>query len=382
MSAKIIRIVGAGPAGLAAAIAVGRLGYRAYVDERRADVGLRFHGDFQGLENWTTHEDVLAEIAALGVQPEFRHKAYREVVVFDPTGVARVYRSEQPLFYLVTRGNVSGSLDSALKRQAVAAGAELHFDSPAARLPEGGIVTEGPHRADAIAAGYLFETDMADAAYAALSDELAPKGYAYLLICNGRGTLASCLFDDFHRERDYVERCRVFFEEHTGVRLKNPRRFGGGGNFSLPRRAHKGTILYAGEAAGFQDPLFGFGMRWALLSGAAAGHAIASGEIAMYEAFWKRRLRDYYQTSATNRWLYAQLGNRGYRTMLHRHADAGDIREFMHRAYAPRLWKRLLYKAVLGYREHSVLTVEDGCDCTWCRCRRHEMIDKYSDRLA
>lgn len=369
----VIEISGAGPAGLAAALAVGRLGLRACIYERRADVGLRFHGDFQGLENWTTEGDVLEEIATFGVEPEFEHKAYWEVVVFDPTGVGRSYRSAQPLFYLVTRGSGIGTLDSTLKRQALEAGAELHLNSPVIRFPQGGIVTEGPHRADAIAAGYLFETDMADAAYAALSDDLAPKGYAYLLICNGKGTLASCLFADFHHEHAYVERCRAFFAEKVGVRMQNPRRFGGSGNFSLPSRVHKGGILYAGEAAGFQDPLFGFGMRWALLSGAAAGRALASGDVRMYEAFWKHRLRDYYQTAATNRWLYARLGDRGYGSVLRRHAGNANVREYLRRAYAPSLWKKFWYQAVLDHRGKPVLAVEDGCDCTWCRCRRHGM---------
>ena len=207
-----IEISGAGPAGLAAAIAARKLGLSAIVYERRADVGSRFHGDFQGLENWTTEGDVLTELAALGVEPVFEHKAYREVVVFDPSGIDRTYRAKQPIFYLVVRGNNFGTLDSELKRQAMALGVKLNFNSRVTHFPQGGIVTEGPHRADAIAAGYLFETDMADAAYAALSDNLAAKGYAYLLVCNGQGTLASCLFADFHNEHDYVERCRNFFE--------------------------------------------------------------------------------------------------------------------------------------------------------------------------
>lgn len=368
-----IEISGAGPAGLAAAITISKLGHKARIYERRADVGFRFHGDFQGLENWTAEVDVLEEIAALRVEPEFDHKAYREVVVFNASGVDRIYRANQPLFYLVTRGNSTGTLDSALKQQALAAGVEICFGSPATHFPEGGIVTEGPHRADAIAAGYLFDTDMADGAYAVLSDALAPKGYAYLLVCNGRGTLASCLFDDFHHEHAYVERCRTFFEEHVGVRMQNPRRFGGSGNFSLPKRAHKGGILYAGEAAGFQDPLFGFGMRWALLSGAAAGRAMANDDVKMYETFWKRRLRDYYQTAATNRWLYARLGDRCYNAVLRRFPDTGDVRDYLRRAYAPHLLKRLWYRLVLEHKQSAVLTVEEGCDCTWCRCRRHEM---------
>ncbi len=63
----VIEISGAGPAGLAAALTVTAAGQRARVYERRSDVGGRFHGDFQGLENWTTDIDVLEELASLGI---------------------------------------------------------------------------------------------------------------------------------------------------------------------------------------------------------------------------------------------------------------------------------------------------------------------------
>jgi len=365
-----IEISGAGPAGLAAALAVAAVGRQARVYEKRADVGWRFHGDFQGLENWTTREDVLEELATLGVEAGFEHTPVRELTVFDPAGRARTLRSQQPLFYLVRRGGESGTIDEALKRQVLAAGVEIRFRTPVTRFPNGGIVTEGPHRADAIAAGYLFETDMADGIYAAVSERLARCGYAYLLVDRGRGTLATCLFDDFHNERDYLERCLAFFDRHVGLRMNEPRRFGGSGNFGLPHSARKGGILYAGEAAGFQDPLFGFGIRWAVLSGAAAGRALAQGKPEGYERFWKRRLRAWHETAATNRWFYERLGDRGYAAMLRSFPAGGDVRDWVHRAYAPRLWKRAWYRLVMARRHEPLLNPHAGCDCTWCRCRR------------
>jgi len=212
---------------------------------------------------------------------------------------------------------------------------------------------------------------MADGIYAAVSDYLAPKGYAYLLVNRGRGTLATCLFDDFHNERKYLERCVAFFDDKIGVRMDNPRRFGGSGNFSLPRKARKGNILYAGEAAGFQDPLFGFGIRWAILSGAAAGRALATGNPGRYEQVWKRRLRSYHKAAATNRWFYNRLGNRGYSLTLRRFPNGGDVRDWVNRAYAPRLWKRAWYHLTASRRVTPLLNLHEGCDCTWCRCKRH-----------
>ncbi len=366
-----IEISGAGPAGLAAALAIARAGRAACVYERREDVGKRFHGDFQGLENWTTDTDVLDELGSLGVEAGFDYTPFREVTCFSPDGRPREFHSAQPLFYLIRRGSEAGCLDMAMKQQALDAGVEIRFGKKLDRLPAGGIVTQGPRRADAIAAGYLFETDMADGAYAAISDQLAPKGYAYLLICKGRGTLASCLFDDFHNERHYLEECVEFFTEKVGVSMNNPRRFGGGGNFSLPRTARKGNILYAGESAGFQDPLFGFGIRWALISGAEAGRALVDDDPARYERVWKKRLRAYHQTAATNRWFFDRLGDRGYALALRKYGQEQDVRDWMKKAYAPRLWKRAWYYAVASRRNKPLLSVHEDCDCTWCRCERH-----------
>ncbi len=370
-AAAVIDVSGAGPAGLGAALAIVKAGGRARVHERRQDVGSRFHGDLQGLENWTTETDVLEELEQLGVAADFDYTPFHEVICFGPGGIERRVRASQPLFYLLRRGSDEGTLDQALKQQALSAGVKIRFNETISRLPEGGIVTEGPHRADAIAAGYLFDTDRADAAYAVVSEQLAPGGYAYLLICGGRATLATCLFRNFHQERRYLQRCVGFFTEQVNIHLNAPRRFGGSGNFGIPKRVRKDNIIYAGEAAGFQDPLFGFGIRWAMLSGAAAGLALARGQPTDYEAFWKRRLRNYHKTAACNRWIYNRLGDRGYYQLLRRYPENLDIRERMHHAYAPRLWKRLWYDLHLSQQHQPVLNIQDGCDCTWCRCQRH-----------
>ncbi|MFQ5644740.1 MAG: NAD(P)/FAD-dependent oxidoreductase [Thiogranum sp.] len=368
---QLVEISGAGPAGLAAALAVARGGGHARVYERRGDVGARFHGDFQGLENWTTKTGVLAELEETGIAPDFEHSPINEVTCFGPGGdIERKVHSQQPLFYMIRRGSEPGTLDYALKQQALAAGVEIRFNETLRKLPAGGIVTEGPHRADAIAAGYLFETDMADGAYAVVSEQLAPGGYAYLLICNHRATLATCLFSDFHNERRYLERSVDFLTGKLGVHMDNPRRFGGTGNFALPKSARKRNILYAGEAAGFQDPLFGFGIRFAVLSGAAAGRAQLSGHLEQYETFWKHRLRDYHKTAAVNRWFYERLGNRGYSRMLRHYPEGRDIRERMRRSYAPRLWKRIWYHLAVARHLTPVLNPYADCDCTWCRCSR------------
>ena len=281
----------------------------------------RVRGYSHGLEHRTTYADVIQELQSLGIEPNFDYQAFNDVVCFDPDGKPHHFHSRLPLFYLVKRGSVPGSLDMALKQQALDAGVEIRFGETTSNLSAGGIVTHGPQRADVIAAGYLFDTDMADGAWAVVSDDLAPQGYAYVLVHNGRGTLASCMFANFHNERDYVAHCVDFFQQHIQLRMKNEKRFGGVGNLAFHNIVHKGNILYAGEAAGFQDALFGFGMRWAMLSGTQAANALLMEKPYEYERQLDQRLRKFMRVSGVNRWLYERLGNRGYRSVLNHYTN-------------------------------------------------------------
>ena len=73
-----VSISGAGPAGLAAAMTLARAGVPSVVREFRNDVGARFHGDFQGIENWTTPGDVFEELADLGLESRVELAPCRE----------------------------------------------------------------------------------------------------------------------------------------------------------------------------------------------------------------------------------------------------------------------------------------------------------------
>jgi len=370
-----IHVSGAGPSGLAAAIAASRAGRRVIVHERAADVGHQFHDDFQGLENWTTDGDVIDELASLGIDPAFDYTPIHETVVFDPRGYVHTYRSPRPLFYLVRRGAGEGTLDSSLKSQALAQGIEIRFGEARHQLPEGGVVAEGPHGSDAIAVGYVFATTAANGAYAAISDRLAPRGYSYLLLIQGRGTVASCMFDDFHKEKLYLERTVAFFRENVGFDMTGPQRFGGTGNFAVPNTARRGDLLFVGEAAGFQDALWGFGMRYAMVSGTLAAGSLVSRRPEDYDRMWGERLGGLLRTGIVNRFVYGKLGDRGYMVLAYLLDRAADPRAWLARQYRPSLLKTLLApiarRSVRSTRRNSLCPVE-GCDCTWCRCQ-HDM---------
>lgn len=364
-----VTIVGAGPAGLACAIALARNGRHVVVREWHAGVGHRFHGDFQGLENWSSDQDVLDELRANGIDPSFEYHAVYRATMFDSRGRFYHAQSARPLYYLVRRGSLVGMLDHALLAQATAAGVEIRFADRAATIDGPAVLAGGPRIADAIAVGYLFETEMPDGDWLALDNQLAPLGYAYLLVHGGRGTVASCMFTGFKKQDEHVERTVLFFREKVGLVMRSPRRFGGFANFRLPRTASQGGHLVIGEQAGFQDALAGFGMRYALRSGLLAAQSIL--DRADYTQLWRRELLPLLRAGTVNRFVFNIVGEPGWRLALGK-LSGDDTGLTLRRLYQPSLVKRLLFPVArlrfrAPLRDRSCDHVD--CHCVWCECQ-------------
>ena len=366
-----ITVVGAGPSGLACAIVLARGGAQVVVREWKDRVGHRFHDDFQGLENWTRATDVLEELAAVGIAADFEHHAFDRGAVFDPAGRRHEVRARRPLFYLLRRGEAEGTLDSALLAQARAAGAEVRFGDRVREFDGAGVLAAGPREAGVIAAGHVFETDMADGAWLALGHDVAPGGYAYLLVQGGRGTVASCMFTGFRGQARHVKAAEAFFRTHAGLTMRNPRAFGGYGDYRWPQSANQGGHPVIGEQAGFQAPLAGFGIRLAIRSGVLAAQSLLDG--GDFTARWRAELGPGLKAGIVNRWLFNAAGEPGMRLALGRLArrDAGDL---LRRAYDLSLLKRLALPIAL--RRYRALLADPSCnhadcDCVWCRHGDH-----------
>lgn len=373
---ELIQIGGAGPAGLAAAITLAKAGRRVLVHEAQGEVGHRFDGDFQGLENWSTQQDALDLLREIGITTEFATLPCSRSYAFDAWGNRYDLIGSKTLFYMVERGPGTGTLDTALLDQARGLGVEVRFNSRLDSLEGPGILAAGPKAADAIAVGYHFETAMENGFWVILDDELAPQGYAYLLVMNGRGTVKSCMFSGFKQEHFYVERTVAAFQRLVGLEMLNPIPHGGAGNFHIPARAIMGMHPVVGEEAGFQDFLWGFGMRYAILSGVLAARSLLEGKD--YDLLWRQEIEPPMESSMINRAIFGMLGNCGYRWVLRRNQKQHwDAHRVLHWIYQPGPIKKLLLPWA-RYRYRSQRRDEScdhiNCTCVWCRHGDHRLV--------
>ncbi|TAL21783.1 MAG: NAD(P)/FAD-dependent oxidoreductase [Nitrospirae bacterium] len=363
-----INIIGAGPAGLTAGIVLRKHGFPVKVFEMSPEVGHRLNGDFQGLENWSSEKDITDILKSVGIEINFLCEPYYGGLVYAPEMKPVEIKSDRPIFYLVKRGMMPGTLDMGLKEQALSAGVEILFNHRLDKFEGKAIVATGPKGADAVAAGITFTTSMKDQAVVILDDNIAPKGYAYLLVNQGYGTMVTVLYREYRKEYECFERMMKFFKGNMDMDIKNEKRFGCYGNFFIWDTQVHHSKLYVGESAGFQDGLWGFGMRYAILSGYLAAKSLI--EDSDYDMLWQRELRPMLETSLINRFLFERIGHHGYRYLIKKFAN-GNPCDFLKKHYNYSFFKHLLLPIARKKYESRVKDQNcnhENCTCVWCRC--------------
>jgi len=364
-----IQIIGAGPAGLTAAINLAKANIDVVVHEQNDNVGLRFNGDFQGLENWSTKEDTIDFLASVGISTNFLFKPYSELTVFTPSGRRHLVKFPRPLFYLVERGATETSLDQGLKQQAISSGVKFIWNDKVEEVKQGKtVVATGPKSADAIAKGIVFSTSHEDAAITFVDYRIAPKAYAYLLINGGKATFATCLFEDFKNEREYFEVALERMRKSVGIDIRDPKEFGGFVNFFFKPATRGDRFWYVGESAGFQDGLWGFGMRFAMMSGYLAAQSIISGE--SYERLVQEKIEKILEVSVADRLIFSLLGNRGYEKALSVVDRLEDPIAWLRKWYNPSPLKTAMFQIAKRWYHSRLIDkqcMHVDCDCVWCR---------------
>ncbi len=376
MKKEHTHIIGAGPGGLVAAINLAQAGYPVTVYEMYYEVGKRFNHDFQGIENWSTEEDAQEFLKHIGISTNFRFAPFGKGDFFNPASQKYNFKMSRPLFYLIERGSNEWSLDQGLRRQAEEAGVHFEWGTKITKVPENGrvIISTGPKGGDAIAKGIIFSTTHKNYYAAFLGDDIAPHGYAYLLVHEGNATFATCLFEKFPKSLHYFEKALEVMKKQVNIDIQDSKYFGGYVNFSLnqPLTKHN-RIYYVGENAGFQDALFGFGMRYAMHSGYLAAKSII--EHLSYPDLCKEHIIPKMEVSLANRWLFTRLEDLGYTIMLDRLAEKDDIIPTLRTQYNPSWYKKIVFPVAnraFKTRLEDKQCMHENCSCVWCKHGEHD----------
>ena len=363
---KEMTIIGAGPAGLTAGINLAKAGYKVVIYEREKDVGKKLNGDFQGLENWTSEEDVLESFKKMNININFPYSPVYSGEIYDSELNKTLIKSKKPVFYSIRRGSFKDTLDTGLKKQAEKEGVKIIYNKNIKNMKKKCIIAIGSQQADGIGIGITFNIKMKDKVIVIFDDNIAPKAYAYLIINKGKGTLVTCIFKTYHNGKEYFEKALEKFKKIVRLDMKNVKHFGGFMNFFLQKSNAENKKLYVGEAAGFQDYLFGFGMRYAVSSGYLAAKSIIENKD--YNALWKKEFSSLLKTSLSNRFLFEKLGNSGYKKVIETMKD--NPHGFLMKNYRSSFIKKLVFpiaKLTLKNELSQHGCHKPGCGCVFCK---------------
>ncbi|MBI3359286.1 MAG: NAD(P)/FAD-dependent oxidoreductase [Nitrospirae bacterium] len=381
-----VKIAGAGPSGLTAAICLAKAGYEVEISEVREDVGARFIGDFQVLENGSGHLDFLEWLQKIGISINFFTRPVREATLFDYRLKAKRVRSHDPFGYFIHRGEapaVSGnrglvepvgenatrspvmSLDHGLREQALSVGVKIHYQL-SANLAEVDIVATGPSSADALAKEMTFLTNSLDKVWVLFDMKVAPGGYAYLFVLDGVATFGCAITRDLPQINRYFDMAMKRLQEIDPFSIADQKTGYSFMDFSLKGSAMSNQKLYVGEAGGFQDYLFGLGLRYAMITGYCSAMSLIENK--NYDRIWREQLGDSQEVSLVNRALYEFGGNMGL-SMFVQQTDGKDFKEYLASWHKPALWKMRLLPIVkwVWQRKKTSSPCKHPFPRHWCR---------------
>ena len=346
------KILGAGPAGLSAAINLASAGYSVDVFEKNQEIGSVVKRNLQGLENWSDKQDVVKEFKKMRIKPNFDCEPFKNLRITNST-YNWDFSCQRPAFYIVRRGTDENSLDQGLKKQALDNGVNIHFGQTAP-IEDVDIIATGPDPKFkfAIGKGLTFETEHKNIAVGLVNNYHAFKGYSYLLVSNGYGCIATVLFEGFEDLNKYFQRTMDEFSGKFDLKMENLVKFAGYGSFSNQILKNENKIL-VGEKAGFQDLLWGFGIKNAVKSGFIAAKCILEGDDCKdyyrnAEEYFKPKLN----AGVVNRFFWEKFASNNYSFMLNRIHNAEDPIKYLHSFHNFNLVQRLIYPLAFFYMKH------------------------------
>ncbi|MAJ44374.1 MAG: hypothetical protein CMF96_06475 [Candidatus Marinimicrobia bacterium] len=304
-----IKILGGGISGLTAAIFLKNAGYDPIIYEKNTQCGSGRHGDIEGLETWNFNLNPIQFLKFLNIPLNFNYKSENQFKIhFDNYPSLDVY-DENPFFYLVKRGRDSGDLDKELQSYALSIGCEIRFNfSP--KIENMSIIATGSNSAKAYIQGYTFKTDLPNQTHLFLNESLTKSGYGYLIIWDGNATLSVAYKKKDNKGRQILNKLIQVSQNKLDINIpKDNQKYGSYGSFDIdtPKIDQFGK-LYVGEAGGFQDYLFGFGMNYAIYSSYYAVKSLVD-KIDFMKSI-NQNIFPHMKASLVNRYFYEKLSEK------------------------------------------------------------------------
>jgi flavin-dependent dehydrogenase len=347
-----VKILGAGPAGLSAAINLSHNGYNVDIFEKNPDVGVNVEGNLQGLENWSENQDVLEEFKKMNIKTNFICEPFTNLRITN-SHENWDFSCKRPAFYILNRGTDKNSFDQGLKEQALDNGVNIRFGETTP-LSDVDIITTGgdPKYKFAVGKGISFETDHENVAVGLVNNYHAFKGYSYLLVSNGFGCIATVLFEGFQDLNKYFTRTFDEFLTNFDLKQKYPHKFSGYGSFSNQILKNERQIRI-GEIAGFKDLLWGFGIRNAVKSGFIASENIIDGkECKDYYKIAENYFKPKLNSSIVNRFIWEKFASNNYSIILNRIHNSKDPLKYLNSFYNFNFIQKLTYPFAVFYMKY------------------------------
>lgn len=300
------KIQGGGLSGLTAAINLARYGLPVEVHEKNDQIGGQIASNAQMLPNWFSSQDVIKELEDFNIEIEPEEEVNTAKINLNSSKIV-VRGKNKPIGYTVIRGG-EDSLEQNLLSQAQELGVDIKTSS---QSQDPDIIATGPQEAEALIYGRIYSGNFdPETVNVFFSSKYTPNAYFYLY---PHSTNRCSLVVTGLKRFDFKP--RQTFENlikqdglisKLGLKRENQiNDFAATANFNVPLSAKSDGSLLVGEAAGFQDRLTGFGMRFAIKSGYLAAKSILENQD--YDWLWKKefktdlkksdKLRDIYEST-------------------------------------------------------------------------------------
>lgn len=315
----MVRILGAGLAGLTAAIKLAQAGVSVTVLEKRDFVGRAVDGH-QAIRNYEHNHDQIEYFRQNGIKIDHA-KPIHNIIKHAPSGKSMTIQSEgkNPIFYSLKRGPGEISLEHQLYRQALDLNADVVFNSSSdlASTDADIIATGGLHN-NIWAYGSVYADANVDRETILffMNNEYCPKGYIYAIPYENEITIAATtfeigcplpkLFQNFIKENPVIRDAlngATFLNHTSGFEYAN-----------IPKTAVINGKKIIGSAAGFIDPSRGFGIKYSLLSGMLAAKSIK--ENSDYDILWKSAFEKELLDGFKRRLLLERMSNEDYEKFI------------------------------------------------------------------